>query len=70
MKGSFKGKNILVSGGSTGIGLDAARFFCESGAIVKILSRNSTKLNRAREFYINSGASDAQIILVECNASN
>ena len=70
MKVSFKGKNILVTGGSTGIGLNTARFFCESGATVKILSRNSTKLNRAREFLVNSGASDAQITLIECDASN
>jgi len=70
MKESFKDKDILVIGGSSGIGLDVARSFCESKATVKILSRNSLKLNRAREYLINSGASDAQITLIQCDAAD
>ena len=42
-------KNVLVVGGSSGIGLATARMFAERGASVTIASRSETKLLEARK---------------------
>ena len=35
----FKGKNILITGGSRGIGLDMAREFARNGANLALISQ-------------------------------
>lgn len=47
MAHNFKGKNILIVGGSSGIGEASARAFALSGALVTIASRNPAKLAAA-----------------------
>ncbi|MBD3903286.1 SDR family NAD(P)-dependent oxidoreductase [Chryseobacterium sp. Ch-15] len=50
---NIKGKTILITGGASGIGLEAAKQFLENGANVIITGRNQAKLNAAKEIYPN-----------------
>lgn len=43
-----RGKHVLVTGGSTGLGLAVARKFAEGGASLTILSRNQSNLDNAK----------------------
>ena len=45
----LKGKRVLVTGGSKGIGLACARAFVAEGAQVAIVSRSKENLAKARE---------------------
>ena len=48
---NLKGKTILITGGSAGIGLEAAKQFLEIGAKVIITGRNQDKLDAAKNLY-------------------
>lgn len=47
LKGTVQGKVVLVTGGSSGIGLAAAHKFADAGAITLICGRDQDKLNEA-----------------------
>lgn len=47
----LKGKTILITGGTAGIGLEAAKQFLANGATVIITGRNQEKLNAAKKLY-------------------
>jgi len=49
----LKGKTVLITGGSAGIGLEAAKQFLEVGAKVIITGRNQDKLDCAKKLYPN-----------------
>lgn len=49
MELGLRGKVVIVTGGSKGIGLACARAFLDEGARVGIVSRAQTNLDRARE---------------------
>lgn len=53
----FVGKTVLVSGGSSGIGLEIAKEFLEEGAKVIITGRNKTRLNETKEIFDNDNLS-------------
>lgn len=46
---SFSGKNALVIGGSSGMGLETARLLVNAGASVTLVGRNQEKLERSRD---------------------
>jgi len=45
------GKTILITGGGSGIGLEAGKQFLENGANVIITGRNQDKLDQAKQLY-------------------
>jgi len=60
----IKGKTVLITGGASGIGLEAAKQFLANGASVIITGRNQEKLDEAKKLYpaitaIKSDVSDA-----------
>lgn len=48
---NIKNKTILITGGGSGIGLEAAKQFLEAGAKVIITGRNQSKLDDAKKLY-------------------
>ena len=44
----FKGKNVLVTGGSRGIGKQLARCFAEEGANLVLVARDAERLAQAQ----------------------
>ena len=49
----YQGKNVLVTGGATGIGLTLAQSYAKLGANVMICSRNEERLQRAASTHDN-----------------
>ena len=47
----LKGKTILITGGTAGIGLEAAKQFLANGANVIITGRNQERLNAAKNMF-------------------
>jgi NAD(P)-dependent dehydrogenase (short-subunit alcohol dehydrogenase family) len=65
LKGTVSGKVVLVTGGSSGIGLAAACKFAEAGAITLICARDEGKLAEARKEILayakQAGRADAKV---------
>ncbi|MBA4058328.1 MAG: short-chain dehydrogenase, partial [Marivirga sp.] len=47
----LKGKTVLVTGGTAGIGLEATKQFLANGAKVIITGRNQSKLDAVKKSY-------------------
>lgn len=62
LRGAVAGKVVLVTGGSSGIGLAAARKFAEAGAITVICARDAAKLEAAREEILQAAGPDAVVV--------
>lgn len=58
MQNQLQNKNIIVTGGSTGIGLESARGLADTGASVWIVGRNESKLKMAVEDIKQSTGND------------
>jgi len=61
LKGTVGGKVVLVTGGSSGIGLSAARRFAEAGAVTIICGRGEDKLAAAVQEIKDYAGEDAQV---------
>jgi 3-oxoacyl-[acyl-carrier protein] reductase len=61
----FKGRRVLVVGGSTGIGLACARQMAMEGAELIIAARNSDKLSKAAERIADAAGERPQLVSVD-----
>jgi len=63
----FKDKVVLITGGSSGIGLSAAIKFAQAGAKVAILSRNEKKLENAVAEIMKLAPNNKNVISISCD---
>ncbi len=70
LKGTVGGKVVLVTGGSSGIGLSAACRFAEAGAVTIICGRGEDKLAAAVQEIRNHAGKDAQVFSYSVDISN
>lgn len=70
LKGATGGKVVLVTGGSSGIGLAAATKFAEAGAITIICARDEVKLAEAVNEIRAAAGADAQIHSYSADIAN
>ena len=59
LRGTVAGKVVLVTGGSSGIGLAAACKFAKAGAVVVICARDPAKLAEAKQEILREAGKDA-----------
>ena len=62
LKGAVRGKVVLVTGGSSGIGLAAAVKFAEAGAVTIICARDEDKLAIAKHEILEKAGKDATVV--------
>jgi NAD(P)-dependent dehydrogenase (short-subunit alcohol dehydrogenase family) len=63
LKGTVGGKVVLVTGGSSGIGLAAAVKFAKAGAITIICARDEAKLAEAQAQIMSEAGKDAKVVV-------
>jgi NAD(P)-dependent dehydrogenase (short-subunit alcohol dehydrogenase family) len=61
LRGTVGGKVVLVTGGSSGIGLSAACKFAEAGAITLICARGEDKLAEAKQVILDAAGKSAKV---------
>ena len=52
----LRGKTVIITGGSRGLGLQLAREFGSHGAVVAICARDTSELDAAKEDLISRGS--------------
>lgn len=62
LRGTVAGKVVLVTGGSSGIGLASAIKFAEAGAITIICARDEAKLAEAKKEILSVAGKDAVVV--------
>lgn len=62
LRGTVGGKVVLVTGGSSGIGLAAAIKFAEAGAITIICARDEAKLAEAKKEILSTAGKGANVV--------
>lgn len=62
---NFVGKSILITGGSSGIGADAAIHLAKCGASIAIIGRDATKLNTVANTIRQAGSGDPLEIVAD-----
>ena len=62
---TFRGKNVIVCGGSTGIGEQLAYRFCEQGANVLVVARREWALKNVVRNCSRLGASSATYMVAD-----
>lgn len=61
---SFRGRTVVISGGSRGLGLVLARRFADEGARLVLLARTADDLDRARDELVLRGA---DVLTIPCD---
>jgi len=64
---SFRGRSVLITGGSRGLGLELARMFAAEGAHISIIGRNLTTLQAAERIL---GDSNNPVLTISCDIRN
>ena len=70
LRGAVQGKVVLVTGGSSGIGLAAAVKFAEAGAITVICARDEAKLAEAKKEILAAAGKDAMVVTYSSDISD
>lgn len=70
LRGTVNGKVVLVTGGSSGIGLAAAAKFAKAGAITIICARDADKLAEAKKEILAEVGKDATVITYSADIAN
>ena len=70
LRGAVGGKVVLVTGGSSGIGLAAAIKFAEAGAVTVICARDEVKLKEAEAEIRSKAGKDAQVHIYSADIAN
>ena len=70
LKGTVGGKVVLITGGSSGIGLSAACRFAEAGAITVICARGEDQLAEAKATILQAGGKGAQVFTYQVDIVN
>jgi 3-oxoacyl-[acyl-carrier protein] reductase len=68
MKLSAEGRNVVITGGSQGLGLATAKCYVEAGANVAILARRAQPLEEARAVLSRLGG--GKIVALTCDVSS
>src|SRR4051794_41934362 len=63
----FRGRHVLITGGSRGLGLVLARQLADAGARLSICSRDPDELSRAVAELAERGA---RVVAVECDVTD
>ena len=61
--GNLKGKNVIITGGSSGIGLEAAKVLAVKGAAVTLAVRNVEKAKRIIEKFHSENPDAAMTVM-------
>lgn len=70
LRGNVGGKVVLVTGGSSGIGLAAAAKFAQAGAVTIICARDEVKLAEAKKEIFAAAGKDAQVFTYSADIAN
>ena len=70
LKGTVGGKVVLITGGSSGIGLSAACRFAEAGAITVICARGEDQLTEAKKVIEEAGGKGAKVFTYQVDIVN
>ena len=70
LRGSVGGKVVLITGGSSGIGLSAACKFAEAGAITIICARGEDKLAEAKTVILEAAGKNAKVFTYSVDISD
>ena len=62
---TFRGKNVVICGGSTGIGEQIAYRFCEQGANVLVVARREWALQNVVENCTRHGSASASYMIAD-----
>ena len=70
LRGTVAGKVVLVTGGSSGIGLAAAVKFAKAGAITVICARDEARLVEAQQHILAEAGEGAQVAVYSADIAN
>ena len=66
----FRGRSVVITGGSRGLGLVMARQLAGEGARLTIAARDQEELERARQDLAEHGAAAGDLHIVRCDVGN